>query len=76
MKTATKVFTTKRRVKLFDRQGNLWEEIDIPLGELSGLPKFVAMADRIFVRHGDEYRECPAGGLYRAPLPYYVGIGG
>jgi hypothetical protein len=74
METAKKSLTTRRRVKLFTREGTLWEEIEIPLGVLSGLPKFVAMADRMFVRHGDEYRECPAGDLYRAPLPYLATI--
>jgi hypothetical protein len=63
-------------VKLFDRQGKLWEEIGIPLSVLSGLAKFVMMADRVFVRHGEEYRECADGELYRAPLPYYLGING
>jgi hypothetical protein len=76
MQTAKKLLATKRKVKLFDRQGKLWEEIEIPLGVLSGLPKFVAMADRMFVRHGEEYRECPAGDLYRAPLPYLARITG
>jgi hypothetical protein len=76
METAKKLLTTRRRVKLFTREGTLWEEIEIPLGVLSGLPKFVAMADRLFIRHGDEYRESPAGDLYRAPLPYYVGLTG
>ena len=76
METANKLLTTKRKVKLFDRQGKLWETIALPLGVLSGLPKFVTMADRMFVRHGEEYRECPDGDLYRAPLPYYVGLSG
>jgi|HubBroStandDraft_6_1064221.scaffolds.fasta_scaffold1479571_2 hypothetical protein len=76
METAKKFLATKRKVKLFDRQGKPWEEIEIPLGVLSGLPKFVTMADRMFVRHGDEYRECQAGDLYRAPLPYFVGLTG
>jgi len=76
MQTAKKLLATKRKVKLFDRQGKLWEGIEIPLGVLSGLPKFVTMADRLFVRHGDEYRQSPAGDLYRAPLPYFVGLSG
>jgi hypothetical protein len=76
METVKKMLTTRRRVKLFDRQGTLWETIEVPLGVLGGLPKLVAMADKVFVRHGDEYRECHDGDLYRAPLPYYVGLTG
>jgi hypothetical protein len=74
MKTAKKLFTTKRRVKLFDRRGKLWEEIEIPPGVVGGSPKVVTMADRVvFPTRWESLREC--GDVYRAPLPYYVGIG-
>jgi hypothetical protein len=75
METAKKkLLTTKRRVKLFDRQGGLFEEIEISLTVLSGLPKVVAMGDKVFLRHGEEFRECGSGEFYRAPLPYLATI--
>ena len=74
MESVKKLLSTNRKVKLFDRQGTLWETIEIPLGVLGGLPKVVTMADRVFLRHGEQFNECPAGDLYRAPLPYFVGI--
>jgi len=40
LETAKKLLTTKRKVKLFDRQGRLWKEIDIPLGVLEAVVTF------------------------------------
>ena len=76
METAKKLLTTKRKVKLFTRQGALFEEIELSLTVLSGLPKVIAMGDKAFIRHGEEFRECSNGEFYRAPLPYFVGLSG
>ena len=76
METVKKLLTAKKKVKLFDRQGKFWEEIEIPVSVLGGgvLPKIVAMGEKVFTRHGEEFRECISGEFYRAPLPYFVGI--
>ena len=77
MQTAKKLLATKRKVKLFDRQGGLFEEIELPVTVLGGLPKVIAMGDKVFTRHhGEEFRECSGGEFYRAPLPYFVGLSG
>jgi hypothetical protein len=76
METVKKLLTTNRKVKLFDRQGKLWEEIEIPVSVLGGgvLHKIVAMGEKVFTRHGEEYHECSSSEFYRAPLPYLVGF--
>jgi hypothetical protein len=72
----TKMFSTKRRVKLLDVHGKVWEEINIPVSVLGGgvLPKIVAMGEKVFTRHGEEYHACSSSEFYRAPLPYLVGF--
>jgi hypothetical protein len=76
LETVKKLLTTNRKAKLFDRQGQLWEEIEIPVSVLGGgvLPKIVAMGEKVFARHGEEFRECSSSECYRAPLPYLVGF--
>jgi hypothetical protein len=43
----------------FDVQGQIWEEIQVPLRVLGGkLSKVVTMADKVFFRDGGSLREC------------------
>ncbi len=75
METAKKLFTTKRRVKLLV-QGKTWEEVEVPVVLGGKLPAVITMGEKIFTRHGEEFRECSSNEFYRAPLPYFVGING
>ena len=62
---------SKREVKLLDVQGQIWEEIQVPLRVLGGkLSKVVTMADKVFFRDGEAF----GNAVYRAPLPYLEGI--